>query len=63
MATGLYIMPDGMVMVDYGKRKIPISPAQYKANGYRPTLEKLVAKLPRTAEPLVRHRAAALAQP
>jgi hypothetical protein len=36
MANGLYLMPDGTVMVDYGRKKIPIPLAQYKANGYRP---------------------------
>jgi hypothetical protein len=41
MATGLYILQDGSVMVAYGLRHIPISSAQYKANGYRPMLEKL----------------------
>jgi hypothetical protein len=41
MATGLYILQDGSVMVAYGLRHIPISFAQYKANGYRPVLEKL----------------------
>jgi hypothetical protein len=28
-------------MVAYGSRHIPISSAQYRANGYRPALEKL----------------------
>jgi hypothetical protein len=46
MATGLYLTPDGMVLVDYGIRKIPISPAQYRANGYKPSLEKLMDKPP-----------------
>ena len=36
MANGLYLTPDGTVMVDYGHKKIPIPLAQYKANGYRP---------------------------
>jgi hypothetical protein len=36
MANGLYLMLDGTVMVDYGRKKIPIPIAQYKANGYRP---------------------------
>ena len=36
MANGLYLMPDGTVMVDYGRMKIPIQLAQYRANGYRP---------------------------
>jgi hypothetical protein len=41
MASGLYLMPDGTVMVDYGRKKIPIPLAQYKANGYRPTFYTL----------------------
>jgi hypothetical protein len=41
MATGLYMLQDGSVMVAYGPRHIPISVAQYKANGYKQTLEKL----------------------
>lgn len=41
MATGLYVLPDRSVMVAYGHRQIPISCAQYKANGYKPELEKL----------------------
>ena len=44
MATGIYLMPDGSVMVAYGPRHIPISSAQYKANGYKPPLEKLSAR-------------------
>jgi hypothetical protein len=44
MATGLYVLQDGSVMVAYGRRHITISCAEYKANGYRPALEKLVAK-------------------
>ncbi len=44
MATGIYLMPDGSVMVAYGPRHIPISSAQYKANGYKPALEKLAAE-------------------
>jgi hypothetical protein len=47
MATGLYVLPDGSVMVSYGPRHIPISCAQNKANGYKPVLEKLVVKPPR----------------
>jgi hypothetical protein len=46
MATGLYLMADRMVMVDYGARKLPISPAQYRANGYKPSFEKLMDKPP-----------------
>jgi hypothetical protein len=30
-------------MVSYGRKHIPISGAQYKANGYKPPLEKLPA--------------------
>lgn len=33
-------------MVAYGTRHIAISYAQYKANGYKPTLKKLVTKSP-----------------
>jgi hypothetical protein len=43
-ATGLYLTPAGQVVVEYGSRRIPMLPAQYKANGYRPALEKLAAK-------------------
>ncbi len=46
MATGLYVMPEGTVMVAYGGRKLPIPAAQYKANGYKPALEKLVTMSP-----------------
>jgi hypothetical protein len=49
MGAGLYVMPDGTVMVAYGTRKIQISRAQYKANGYKPPLEELVAN-PRSAD-------------
>ncbi len=41
MAKGLYLMRDGQVLVEYGKRRVPISPAQYRANGYRPLCHKL----------------------
>ena len=51
MATGLYVLQDGSVMVAYGPRHIPISYAQYKANGYKPVLEKLVAKSPGPNKP------------
>jgi hypothetical protein len=43
MATGLYVTQNGSVMVSYGRKYIPISCAQYKANGYKPPLEKLPA--------------------
>ena len=42
MANGLYLMPDGMVMVNYGHKKVLISLAQYRANGYRPPFDRLV---------------------
>ncbi len=45
MVIGLYLTPEGKVVVDYGKRRIPISAAQYRANGYKPPYEKLTAKL------------------
>jgi hypothetical protein len=47
VAIGLYLTPDGMVMVEYGTRKIPISSAEYRANGYKPSFEKLMEKMPR----------------
>ena len=50
-ATGLYVTQDGAVMVAYGGRKIPISCAQYRANGYKPSLEKLMEKPPRGIRP------------
>jgi len=50
MAKGVYRMPDGQVMVDYGRRQSPISRAQYKANGYRPPYEKLPAETPKEAK-------------
>ena len=61
MATGLYLL---QVMVAYGPRHIPISGAQYKANGYKPALEKLMiakslAALKSPAHPPGERRAAA----
>lgn len=50
MASGVYRMADGRVMVDYGKRRVPISSAQYKANGYRPPYEKLPGETPKEAK-------------
>ena len=50
MATGLYLLQGGSVMVAYGHRRIPISRAQYQANGYSPALEKLAAKPPSRSE-------------
>jgi hypothetical protein len=46
MALGLYVMQDGSVMVAYGRRRIVLSRAEYKANGYKPPLEKLPTKSP-----------------
>ena len=46
MAFGLYVTHDGSVMVAYGQRRIPISCAEYKANGYKPALDKLAVKFP-----------------
>jgi hypothetical protein len=46
MASGLYVMHDGSVMVAYGTRRIAMSRARYKANGYKPALEKLMTELP-----------------
>jgi hypothetical protein len=50
MASGVYRLADGRAMVDYGKRRGPISCAQYKANGYRPPYEKLPAETPKEAK-------------
>ena len=55
-ATGLYVMEDGKVMVAYGPRRVAISHAQYKANGYRPLLEKLTGA-DQVSRPLERDRA------
>jgi hypothetical protein len=44
MATGLFVTDDGNVMVDYGKKKIRIPLAEYKANGYRPRFEELMLR-------------------
>jgi hypothetical protein len=64
MANGLYLMPDGTVMVDYGRKKIPIPLAQYKANGYRPPFDRLVredkARSPAAYEAGVEERSARL---
>ena len=50
MATGLYVLPDRSVMVAYGRRQVPISCAQYKANGYKPAPEKLTVTNSFTAQ-------------
>jgi hypothetical protein len=47
-------MPDGTVMVDYGRKKIPISLAQYRANGYRPCSTDLLTTTRLVPPPLVR---------
>ena len=63
MANGLYLMPDGMVMVDYGRKIIPISLAQYRANGYRPPFDRLArdeARTPAAYEARVEDRSARL---
>ena len=50
MAKGLYLMCDGQVLVEYGKRRrVTIPPARYKANGYKPLCDKLPAEAPRKA--------------
>ena len=53
MATGLYVTRDGKIMVAYGARQIQLSCAQYKANGYRPSFEKLLVKSPKATVPSV----------
>jgi hypothetical protein len=53
MATGLYVTPDGKIMVAYGARQLPLSCAQYKANGYKPSFEKLLVKSPKATVPSV----------
>jgi hypothetical protein len=56
MAKGLYLMPDGQVLVEYGRRRrVPIPPAQYKANGYRPPCDKLPAEAPRKVRKELAH--------
>jgi hypothetical protein len=46
VAKGLFLTRNGQVLVEYGKRRVAISPAQYKANGYRPLYDKLPAEPP-----------------
>jgi hypothetical protein len=53
MAIGLYITADGKIMVAYGTRQIPLSSAQYKANGYKPSFERLLVKSPGASVPNV----------
>ena len=54
MAIGLFLTRNGSVMVAYGHRRIPISCAEYKANGYKPALEKLAMKSLAACKPKVR---------
>jgi len=49
VAKGLHLMRDGQVLVDYGTRQVPISLAQYRANGYRPPCDRLPAEPPSKA--------------
>ena len=56
MAKGLYLMSDGQVLVEYGKRRrVPIPSAQYKANGYKPPYDKLPPEVPRKARKELAH--------
>jgi hypothetical protein len=56
MAKGLYLMSDGQVLVEYGKRRrVPIPSAQYKANGYKPPCDKLPPEGPRKARKKFAH--------
>jgi hypothetical protein len=45
-------MHDGAVMVAFGARRIQIPEAQYRANGYKPALEKLGAQKGLTPAPV-----------
>jgi hypothetical protein len=56
VAKGIYRIPDGQVMVDYGRRRAPVSRAQYKANGYQPSYEKLESEAPQRARVARRDR-------
>ena len=44
-------------VVDYGKRRVPISFAPYRANGYRPTCDKLPFEAPPKPGMKLPHRA------
>jgi hypothetical protein len=46
VAKGLCVMQNGQVLVEYGKRRVSISPAQYRANGYKPPCDRLPAEAP-----------------
>ncbi len=54
MATGLYVTPDGKVVVTYGARKLPNPLSQYKANGYKPSCEKLLVMDTTNLDPIPR---------
>ena len=41
VAKGLCLIGDGQVLVEFGKRQVPIPSAQYRANGYKPSCDKL----------------------
>ena len=41
VAKGLNLLRDGLVLVQSGKRRVAISSAQYRANGYPPSYDKL----------------------
>jgi len=49
MPHGIYLGDDGRVVVEYGKARVSITLAQYRANGYRPPYDRL----PRTAQGLI----------
>ena len=56
MAKGLLLTSDGQVLVEYSKRRrVPISFAQYKANGYKPPCDKLPPEVPRKAHKELAH--------
>ena len=59
MATGLFVTDDGNVMVDYGKRKIRIPLAEYKANGFeelmlRAQAERRIRSVPQSEQEMTR---------
>ena len=56
MAKGLYRMSDGQVLVEYAnRRRVPIPPAQYKANCYKSPCDKLPPEVPRKARKELAH--------
>jgi hypothetical protein len=62
-AKGLYLLPNGVVVVAFGSRHIAIPSAQYRANGYRPLLEKLALKQWVVCEPTNRRELGAPLSP